>query len=1579
MQAVKNPTLKLLLAWRCRDAATYGPMLKAEVLAERPRSWVLMLISHLHGRDQPELALRSLVRLRSVTSQPAKLQSIDSAILGTFQATGKSTSELPADILTICRGSALALRRTAATASRSDIDTLVTLLEKLELAPEAERLRKLSPKTSSRVSSTITRSSADPSKLGNDLDNEMTRAGAIQRTAAALRSAVNSLADPNNSNRSYERKSWHYPLSRNADATKQIWEQLTQNIPTTYKERLHRATLADIFGKSDVAIPLFEECLKVQPKDGDLLFRLAMLHAKQPKGQDKALDYLLRAKPSELSSIGRYWSRDISDMKVRDRFAYAQLFTAFVSKVTSKAPSEELGWVRATTDVLLSCSEPNNGATMPSLLQIDLPKDRKPAPEELQRLQLWEAWTTQAVKVPSLALHTLPAMIALAKHQGRSITPLMEQAELALAGLAAERGGSYNYITSNWVVTYSGSYTSPMLPTYHVLGLLLDQALETKTYPTFTKDTLPLVRLAYGDQMGTLLERTGGLYTCPPEKFKEAAKAYESMQRAENGNRYNPLAVLQAATKRQLSKEGLALVIDYIQDRIAKGNGLENAVITTFAKSQLKASRTELRTIFESLIGACLGQPSAKWQSYIEQHASSGGLGSSHLIRIQAAADALYEFTSVHRPSQPIALLAALQAGLMAEKRITYLIRNCAPTNAVDAEAWLEAMAAVPCFADSDTFDPIPLTSERSNSVHSTSLYAMKAANKKVLETLRKALPKRSGLGFKLLEAALAQKLPPVQEHLRSFDAAAGSLPAEQRERVIDGIRNVWSNFDAEARKADVAKALPNLTKGLRSAAEKTVSDFIAAKTVRDVSSDDTSFVKRVRGLAEDLLLSDTRKAEQLLAHAFKLINEAQARDDWRAGTYANGFNSQSDILHEVCIAHRDRIAQTDHPSAIVLAPLRLAAALATSSAQSAIILPDLSSNDSAGKGGLHRIWMANSGWAKPRPATAALVQRMAKAVQDAPSLGLVLPCHEFAKQLTPWYRQIVREEATLLSTQLTNPIEQAMARELALGIGLLEQDPAALQSLRARFDDESLSMTLRAKFASVLCLQWPDVLPTDLAECMKLLSALNTERHPGYSSIWSGVLQAFNRQPESSEWKAIATTFCKAWIARAELNTKGEKLAFKGLRPSGTTCLHALETFARLGDAALLQSFAKLHIDTYDNEASARLILARHQRGEELASLMAINDGSALNLDRSTHAGISFGDSDKLAMEVAANTITFKPLALLAQAQIASIRDAPGTSAELRQTPRLKKIAEQLLTIQSMSPLMRSAVEKICLESLDAARVLASAWMKENDVTEQLKTALDGSERREQVRLIALYTVARLIDGDDAPWKAVMALLRERRSSESYRLQLNDVAYWMALATVWHQREHGYEGLAWLPRLLDDYTTLLPDDVSKDKVSADLHHMFFAHSLVVDGGKGHAAWLAKQSNTNRKVLEDQDSTWVMWALDSMPMIKGEDGVRTLLTGLKQPIGVRVLTASKSLSYKDRPVKRFTEASLREHTAELLALKVDRRAVFESLMNAWAKEKDLTPLVKALDGFEGTNFQKALIQCIRDEAKHRAR
>jgi hypothetical protein len=863
----------------------------------------------------------------------------------------------------------------------------------------------------------------------------------------------------------------------------------------------------------------------------------------------------------------------------------------------------------------------------------------------------------------------------------------------------------------------------------------------------------------------------------------------------------------------------------------------------------------------------------------------------------------------------------------------------------------IDALAQTPFLSGPESFDPIhagpAMVGDDSVWEHFIGELAKQPQDYRdvLATTLERWQSARQSFGAMLLLGRLAQFAPDMQIALHPFDGAFAATPDARRPLLLAVLRKLWSDFDDKLMTPEVQTDLPGLAALVAREADAKIIALLAAKSVRDVAALDTEVESRFVNTFVQVLPHSEGKATEVLLHGIALIEEAQRAGTWTGTRFGNGFNSQSDMLWRVCQSYHNQVLQGTMGK-VPLTLLRVMARVCDTPDQRTSFYPypfweprwgDL----------LHTHWERAGGYADPREATRDLLVAVKQAMGDTSVVTLAMPFSDFGSKLPRWYAAIVRDEASRLAQR--DVALQAVAMELVTGIAVATQDKVVMEHLQARLNDETLNVLLRAELAALLCGAVNDVLePKVMQRCMESVLPLLEADGPGTSALWENVIGMFNRQPPSAKWEQLAARFRQAWMRRARFNKQDGQMCM-GLRPFRTSCLHVLDTFARSGNADDMKVFADLFADDYHDYPAARLVLARHGSTQALQDVMQRNGGLAQDVDESPT--IAFRESDLKALSNVDVAIESPSLALLARVQMASVRDSVWQAPSKSRVDRLADEASRLLAVKDLDEQIEGAVEPVLFESFDAARVLALRWLSRHDFAVEFTAACkaDRDERRKLLQATLSVALARLCDGDGTSWAHCMQVLSEHREESL----LSDVSYLAGLCCTQQMRAHGFEHNGWIAEVAQGLIELVPDTMSSNPAEA-IANVWLVRCLLTNDLKALDAWWQSLSDTRQEQLSSSPNAWLLYGLVMLPLVKGEDGMDSLLAILRNPWASKLLACSSDLSYRGELPQRFNASDLRAKTQVLLKTAPGVGALTISVMNAWANVQDQSPLFEAM-------------------------
>jgi hypothetical protein len=391
------------------------------------------------------------------------------------------------------------------------------------------------------------------------------------------------------------------------------------------------------------------------------------------------------------------------------------------------------------------------------------------------------------------------------------------------------------------------------------------------------------------------------------------------------------------------------------------------------------------------------------------------------------------------------------------------------------------------------------------------------------------------------------------------------------------------------------------------------------------------------------------------------------------------------------------------------------------------------------------------------------------------------------------------------------------------------------------------------------------------------------------------------------------------------------------------------LDLFARGTDEKQLRAFYDTCSKFIQNHAETSLALARHGRGDLLKEVYKASDGHLSLKPDAQRRLLKFRESDKPVSTVIDEAMKTEPrLAQRARIHAVSALDAATGTAVVRRAERLRIEAERLLRDREGGRTMDEQMLPYLLESVPACQVLAPALLA--DVKwESLMAASSQNNNNAQNKLDGpvMLALTAAIDGHDQAWKAMLAAFKGSTSNS----QWSALSFRVATAVIALGRHHGWSKVEALIQRMREFLAMMPDSPTKPNEISNVHLVL---SILADRTDDFDAWRKKLSDRMQKRFTPYYSDWFEYVLDAMPAKKDEDGGKVVLALLKHPWSHEVTLSEANFDYKGRWPKRLDDASLRKHTAEILAADPGNKAALDAVMNAWVGEKNPQPLLDAV-------------------------
>ena len=513
--------------------------------ADKPKVWALLAKSmEIEGAHHLEDAAL-LVKARAATTDRDRLKWIDGAFIHTVMMLRKFGKEEQAKpFMKDAETAVLALRRATAAGTHYEMEKVGDAMEALGMKDEAARQKKLvavARVSQNRSIGGLSASRTDPWQLAEDIRNGKSPT-AVSTAVRSIKQFIAGMAS-SPSTSSYEFDSWGRVAK--SKASDELWKQLTTSEPTTPRAKLERGLLADLFGKSEIAIPIYEDAVKNKPRDAFLRWQLAMALISKDVGDiRKPLEHLLAVPLRDLGGVAENSLGYRDDKPVPQTLALATLVLDFIERVKSKATGDDLSWIKSVADLLISSmGSSDSNDRLPNLLELKPRQSEGTQEQSDRRVKLFERFCVLVADQPVIAEHVLPAMFAIANLQGKDTKEIVQQAKQTLSALSLSNQGvrRFFYVPGQVQKSYRGRYYGERAWTPQVPVMLLHSAKLDGSLATFEKEVLPLIRGAYDADTANDIALQLKLYTCEESEFGKLAKEYESRARRSQGG-----SVLQA-------------------------------------------------------------------------------------------------------------------------------------------------------------------------------------------------------------------------------------------------------------------------------------------------------------------------------------------------------------------------------------------------------------------------------------------------------------------------------------------------------------------------------------------------------------------------------------------------------------------------------------------------------------------------------------------------------------------------------------------------------------------------------------------------------------------------------------------------------------------------------------------------------------------------------------------------------------------------------------------------------------------------------------------------------------------------
>lgn len=1555
-----DPGLRALIAWRTEDKAVLTAYAEAQAASSKPVLWPLLAMAQDLATEDPVKAASWLVKARQAGPRKEMVSIIDAALVSSVSGLMKEgKAEAAEPFRKEAVSAALGLRRAMATGYTYEIEQLAGIMDSLGMKEEAERQRKAIAATRAQRTA-VSRTSgptSDPYQISNDLRNGK-QATAIPQAVRALRTLAGTLATGSSSYAaSYEIRRWTTITNDHPAAAEEIWKQLSSGEATTLKQKMERAVLADVLGHPEIAIEIYRESIKTRPRDVLTRLRLAILLCTTEEGMKEALEHLLVPSPADLGNEAR--SQNLTDsgsMSVVQRLNFVSVVIDYLRQVKPRAKSGDLEWSGRMLDLLMTGSW-NNGPRMPSMLEEAPEANGAIEPLLARREKMFVEFCKVAVEIPEIAHHILPAQFALALRRKEPTEAIIKNVRQALAGLASVRNGGMSFsMSQDWTEGYSGSYSGrriwvPMLP-----EILLYQASQQRQEKQFKDEIVPLIRQAYGPDAGNEYELRAKMWFCPEAEFAAVAKeALNYRQRSMGGSdNVNPAGVIRVWGERSMKVPLDDLVASYIKDQVRRNYGLDESVLAPYLAGLLKrGGPAVLSTALKSYLAAMLGRPEGEWTAFLEANPAPPPGGSttqgSPQYRIRQVSSNLDSATSSSLPLRLYCIAELIKHDFHKHDSFGYLVSSFSQQSLPDSAADLmPALEAVPYLQDVKTFDVLERKREGYRSGFDQLADVLQRRGKDYSATLVEALQKRQEkkptFGGAMLIGRLVELTPDLALTLQPYAQAFAGEPAPRQQMLLKVIRSVWTDFD---RLAVRSPSLESFAAGLRAAALSGADKLLAAKETKDIEVEDSKFEKAFYEAVAQAVVIDPDKAGQAFEHGVKLMMNEQAKGQWTGLTWNNGCNIASGMIEKCAgAAGANALRSSATPTLEVIGMvLRVC-----EKPDQRLYLCTYSEPDFRWGEMMRVYWERSGGFGEPRQAVHKLLTELKRVLGTASPALLPGAFRAMAEDVPRWYRQVVLDEAAKVAGG--KDAEAAIARELIAGFGLLSRDPAALEHLRQRANDKALHPLIRPVLAGLLVDNAGAELPVEeVRGYVELTLPLLENRWPAGSVVWSPIVGAFNRQPASPEWDALAKRLRDAWMDRAKPKNKADRPGV-ALPMQVAVTAHMLEQFARGGSDEELQKFCALYGTPVEKNVDSVLILARHDRKEQLKKVLIANDGS-LSGATNTKRTMQFRSIDGNVTEVIDEAMKDNArLALRGRLLAVSAQDSTRHAPPMPRTARLKAEAERFVKDKAKDKLAGDPALTVLADSVASSEVLAPVVLSEIDVKAEAGRAARASGSTSIGDILDVpvaLALAAYAKGDDKAWKQLLEGLKAASTSNQISLW-NSVSYRAATRSVHYMTDLGVPKTPWVTAALRSFLDAAPDQVTPAAASG----VHLISALLRNETKALEDWRKQLSKGKQKVMGDVDPLWIEYIMDAVPLMPGEDGGETLINLLQDPWAKAGIRKDYDLRYRGKWPDRLAYPAVRGKSQALLLADPGNLAVLTTVMDSWAKEKDQKPLLAAL-------------------------
>lgn len=1557
-----NPELRALMAWRTGDKETFNAFANQQKEADKPVLWPL-LVKAFEASDLDHLtAAQWLHKARKATTDRNQLTFINSAFVEAVIGLTTSDRGAVAPFLKDAQEALLLLRRATATSSYLEIERVLKAMEALDMKDEVERQRKLyATVKASQLSRFRTTLNTSPTSNPYQIQEELRKGKTVTALPQAVRSlrqsaAADVITDSSSLSSSYELSQWSNFATTQPKVADEIWKQVSTPPPTTMKATHEHALLADVLGKSEEAVSLYEKVIKVKPREPALRFRMAMLLARTKQDTNAAVEHLTSVEAAQLDSVaGNLMSRIDNSASAEDRIQIVRMVNAYLSKVKGKVDAGDLVWCQRAADLLISGIW-RNGMSLPSMLDKNQQVSDALRAIYDERRRVFDEHCQVSMSFPTISQHLLPAMFALAVAEKKDTAPVLKQARATLAEMASVLKGSGAYYSSDATVeTYNGSYSerlwAPRLP-----EMLLHDAHERGQEKEFREQIVPLIRLAYGTAAGVEYELRSKLWFCAESEFVDVVTELQkhSARSSSIPAVFNPASIVRAWKTRGLSVPLSDFLTTYVGAQLRRGYGMDDEVIKVYAKGMVEKGRhDDLMAFLRQLMVTVLEVPESGWKDLQANHrpprdSQQQPVQGSPLDRIGRMLNLARPIAEADPRSWMEVLMTMKREGFSDYSNFSYIAQVHEPLLPEKASELMPMLERSPWLKDLPDFDPIQPGNGRFNSAFDNLVNALHSKGRgyaaPLLQVLQQRQDKQRTLGTSLLIGRLVELTPDMTLALAPQAQAFAALSKPRQQEILKTVRSVWSGFDR-----DVTK-VPTLEPFAKVVLEAKVNPallIIAASKTSTVEREDADFERALVNAVADAIPVDAAIGRQALEKGVQMIRTLQSQQTWNGTSWNNAYTLPTAMLQKISSSVSEReIRRVDLPS---LENIGFALRLCEVPEQRDYLC---SYGDGDWKWAhlLFTFWERSAGYREPREAARATLKELHRVLGDASPALLSEMFLDFGNRLPRWYRRVVLDEVKKLAAA---PGElQSLAIEVSTCMAMVDEPAPAIALFMKRVIDEKLHPFTRSTIAATLLDRLSAQLkPVETRQCIEAILPLLENDWPGSNTILGPMLSAVLRSATDPEMPALTDRLRKAWLHRARHNKLGAKSG-RTLEPNASLAPQILEIFARGKDEKALRELYDGCPRVFQSHVDTSLVLARHQRFDLLKEIFKASDGVVKGDIESSKRWGKFYESDKdLARLIDEAFKADARLAERARTFVVTAADGEVTTEDLKRNKRLKAEVRRLLDHMGNDKKLDHPMIKHFIDSVPATELLAAALLPEikmDDVVRQAAGITSGQDQVSRVlELPVTLALTALTVGDDKPWQALLAAIKGNIGSDLW----NALSFRVATLAIAQLRFHGWSKADPLIKAMRDLMALSPS--GRDSLDA-LATTHFTFCLLGNRMKEFDAWRQALPKDHIKAATPPRPTWMEYCFDGLPANGKEDGGKIVLAVLAHPWSLALTAQEIDFKYRERWPKRLDDESLRAHTAEILKADPGNLAALDAVMNAWTNEPNAKPLLDAI-------------------------